>query len=88
MTWILLVGVGALFMACVFSPSTRRMQEAYASFLERFPPISDEQFLRRCAPGTRPEVALGVRRILAESLGVEYEHIHPSCRLVADLGAE
>jgi hypothetical protein len=33
-------------------------------------------------------VALRVRRIIAESLGVEYEWVHPSLRFLEDLGAE
>lgn len=57
-------------------------------FNERFPPISDEEFLARCTPGTNPYIALKVRRVLSESLGVEYERIYPSSRLAEDLGAE
>lgn len=54
-------------------------------FEERFPSISDAEFLARCSPGTDPEVALKVRRIIADALGVEYEWIHPSARLMEDL---
>jgi hypothetical protein len=54
----------------------------------RFPPISDDEFLARCAPGTNPQVALKVRRIVADSLGVEYERIYPSSRFAEDLGAD
>ena len=57
-------------------------------FEDRFPPISDEEFMARCRPGTRPEVALKVRSVLAEALNIEYERIYPSSRLVEDLGAE
>ena len=59
-----------------------------ARFEERFPPISDAEFVARCGPGISPRVALGVRRILADTLGVEYERIYPSARWIADLGAE
>jgi hypothetical protein len=55
---------------------------------ERFPPISDEEFLARCSPGTDPEIALKVRRIIADSLGIEYERIHPSMRFVEDIGTD
>jgi hypothetical protein len=55
---------------------------------ERFPPISDAEFVARCSPGTDPAVALKVRRILADCLCVEYDRIYPSARLVEDLGAE
>jgi len=50
--------------------------------------ISDEEFLRRCTPGTSKEVALKVRRIVSEQLGVPYENIHPEHRFVEDLGAD
>jgi hypothetical protein len=63
----------------------RRNQEAFEA---RFPPISDAEFVARCTPGTRPEVALKVRRIVADTLGVEYERIYPSSRFVEDLGAD
>jgi hypothetical protein len=42
------------------------------AFEERFPPISDAELLARCAPGTRPDVALKVRRIVSDALGVDY----------------
>lgn len=61
---------------------------AEADFNKRFRPISDAEFLARCSPGIRPEVALGVRRVLAECLNVDYERIYPSSRIGADLGAE
>ncbi|MBN9519534.1 hypothetical protein J0H58_13595 [bacterium] len=55
---------------------------------DRFPPISDAEFIARCTPGTTPEVALKVRRIIAEQLAVEYERIHPSMSFVEDIGAD
>ena len=59
-----------------------------AAFVEKFPPISDDEFLARCSPGTRPEVALKVRRIIADFLAVEYERIHPSMTFIEDIGAD
>ena len=56
--------------------------------LPNFEAISDEEFLRRCSPGTSKEVALKVRRIVSEQLGVPYEKIHPEHRFVEDLGAD
>lgn len=56
-----------------------------AAFDERFPPISDAEFLARCKPGTNPDVALKVRRIVADALAIEYERVHPAARLIADL---
>jgi hypothetical protein len=58
-----------------------------AAFEEQFPPISDAEFLARCRPGTNPEVALKVRRIVADYFGIEYERVHPSASFIHDLGA-
>jgi hypothetical protein len=78
----------AAFCALILIVCAISAKRKHESFLERFPPISDAEFLARCAPGTNPDVALKVRQILAESLNVEYERIYPSSRLMADLGAE
>jgi hypothetical protein len=78
------LGAGAFVVVvifCVLAEARRRRD-----FERRFPPISDAEFMERCSPGTSPEVALKVRRIVAENLGVEYDRIHPSCRFVEDLG--
>jgi hypothetical protein len=59
-----------------------------AAFAKRFPPISDAEFLARCPPGTSPEVARKVRRIVADHFAVEYERVHPSTTFIEDLGAD
>jgi hypothetical protein len=59
-----------------------------ADFKKRFPPISDEEFLARCPPGTTPAVALKVRRIVADHFAVEYERVYPTTRFIEDLGAD
>jgi hypothetical protein len=59
-----------------------------ADFEARFPPISDAEFLARCPPGTDPEVALKVRRIVADHFPVEYERVYPSTRFIEDLGVD
>ena len=58
------------------------------SFNERFPPISDAEFLARCTLETNPAIALKVRKIIAESLPVDYERVHPSMSFVEDVGAD
>jgi hypothetical protein len=58
------------------------------SFEERFPPLSDAEFVARCQPGTNPEVALKVRRIVAEHFAVEYARVHPSTTFIEDIGAD
>jgi hypothetical protein len=57
-------------------------------FAEKFPSISDAEFVAKCSPGVRPEIALRVRRIVADNLGVNYDRIHPSMRFVEDIGAD
>ena len=52
---------------------------------EKWPPISEDEFIRRCSPGVNRERALKVRRIISEQLGVEYERIYPEQRFVEDL---
>jgi len=72
-----------VFLICILVGS-RNARE----FKLKFPPISDEEFVALCSPGTDPKTALKVRRIVAEQLGVEYERIHPSCHFIDDLGAD
>jgi hypothetical protein len=59
-----------------------------AEFEGKFPPISDDEFVALCSPGTSRRVALTVRRIVAEHLAVEYERVHPSMSFVEDIGAD
>lgn len=55
-------------------------------FNERFPPIDDEEFIRRCRPGVNRNIALRVRRVISESLGIEYNRVYPDQKFVEDLG--
>ena len=58
------------------------------AFKKQFPAISDAEFLARCNPEITPQVALRVRRIVADNLGVEYDRIYPSTRFAEDIGAD
>ena len=55
---------------------------------DRWPPISEDEFIRRCSPGVNRERALKVRRIISEQLGVDYDRIYPEQRFVQDLGCD
>jgi len=77
----------ALFLVLLFAAFVCE-QRRRAAFEARFPPISDAEFMERCPPGTNPAVALKVRRIVSDQLGVEYERIYPTSSFVNDLGAE
>jgi hypothetical protein len=82
---LLLFAVWCFLIVVVWPIQAKRWQE---SFNSRFPAISDAEFIARCSPGTDPEVALRVRRVLAESFNVECERIYPSSRLAADLDGD
>ncbi len=77
-----------LFLLIVLFSGVVFLKKQRTRFDERFPPISDAEYVARCRPKTNVHAALKVRRILSESLGVEYERIYPSSRLIEDLGAE
>jgi hypothetical protein len=81
---IFLLGPVFVIVVIVCLISERRKRK---SFEERFPPISDAEFLASCPSGTSPQIALRVRRLISDSLGVDYERIYPSSRLVEDLEA-
>jgi hypothetical protein len=81
---IFVVAIVAVGLVAIVVSAIRRERE----FAKKFPPISDAEFLARCTPGTNPEVALKVRRIVAKSLNIDYERIYPSSRFVGDLGAD
>ncbi len=55
---------------------------------EKWPPISEDEFIRRCSPGVDRERALKVRRIISEQLGVDYDRVYPEQRFVEDLGCD
>jgi hypothetical protein len=58
------------------------------AFREKFPPITEAEFLARCTSGTNRAVALRVRRIIADNLDIEYERIYPSSSFIEDLGTD
>jgi hypothetical protein len=80
----ILVSLAVLTTFCVIAMVASRNR---AAFEERFPPISDAEFLARCSPGVDPKVALKIREIVAEYFGIDYERVHPSMRFVDDLDA-
>ena len=75
----LLVILLVLFVTAFFSMAQSKR------WYEKWPAIDDEEFLARCPAGTNREVALKVRRIVAEQTGVEYEHVYPEQSFVDDL---
>ena len=81
-----LFAVAVVFVAILVSIAVAK--QGRAAFEERYPPISDAEFLARCSPGVDPKVALKVRQIVAEYFGVPYERVHPSMTFIEDIGAD
>ena len=80
---ITLFTVAAMF---VFARCTSR--KLSDKFNQRWPPITEDEFVARCAPGTSRDTALRVRRIISEQLGVPYDQIYPEQDFVGDLNAD
>jgi hypothetical protein len=55
---------------------------------DKWPPITEDEFIRRCSPGVDRERALKVRHNISEQLGVDYNRIYPEQRFVEDLGCD
>ena len=80
---VFVLAVAVVVIAAVILERRRRSR-----FNDRFPPISDAEFMALCPPGTNPAIALKARRIFSDQLGVEYERIYPSSRIFGDLVAD
>ncbi|MGE0608870.1 MAG: hypothetical protein AB7O62_17375 [Pirellulales bacterium] len=78
----LLVALLLVFLVHVVIVSEKRR---VARFNQRFPPIDDEEFIRRCGPGVNRDTAIRVRKIISEQLGVEYAQVYPEQSFVNDL---
>jgi hypothetical protein len=79
---LIVAGFGFVAVVIVFILIAKRNR---VTFEERFPRISDAEFLALCKPGINPEVALKVRRLIAKQFSIEYERVHPSMRFIEDI---
>jgi hypothetical protein len=84
---VLAIAIAAVIAFCVFC-FVRKANFDREAFYERWQPITEEEFLAACRPATDPVIALRVRAIVAEQLGVDYSRLHPAMRFVEDLGAD
>jgi hypothetical protein len=80
--------VGSAVVLAVALTVAAWMWRERVAFRERFPPISDAEFLTRCRPGVDPDVALRIRRLVAEHFAIEYERVQPSMTFIEDIGAD
>lgn len=53
---------------------------------EEWPAISEDEFIDRCPPGTDRDIALKIREIISNQLGIPYDHVYPEQEFVRDLG--
>lgn len=49
-------------------------------YVQKYPPISDEEFMARLPRGTSRDTALRIRAIISAQMGVPIENIHPETR--------
>lgn len=78
----------AVVIAAVVILGTYFDRQQRAEFRKKFPPLTDDEFVKRCGPGTDPEMALIVRDIIAEQLNIPREEIYPEHRFIDDLHAD
>lgn len=64
-----LVSASVAFLVLVW----RHGRAAAEDWQERWPPLTEAEFLAKCAPGVNPRTALTVRRIVSMHLGLPYE---------------
>ena len=82
------IGLGLLILTVIYCLAwldILPLGDMWAGFNEEWPPIDDDEFMRRCPDGTSRKTALTVRRIVAEQLGVPYAQIYPEQRFVNNL---
>ena len=83
--FLIALGILAFALECA-----DRIVAASAQALAEQPPdrfVSDEEFLA-AIPDVPENVALGVRQVLADTLLIHPNSIHPGDRLIDDLGFE
>jgi hypothetical protein len=76
------------FLLAVICVASIRQKTGHLPYRNQWPPISEDEFIRRCSPGVNRERALKVRRIVSEQLGVDYDRVYPEQRFVEDLGCD
>ncbi len=84
----MLLFIFMIIVLCIMLGARRMRAPADVPSRDKWPPITEDEFIRRCSPGVDRERALKVRRIIAEQLGVEYDRVYPEQRLVEDLGCD
>lgn len=82
--WVVTFAIFALWLLGQLEAATSIWKPC--GFDKAWPPISEDEFIARCSPGTNRERALAVRRIVSEQLGIPYDQVYPEQNFVSDLG--
>lgn len=82
MSAFLIIGLITILIRCVTTDPLS------TGGTKQWPPIDDDEFIRRCRPGVNREIALRVRQIVSEQLGIIYERVYPEQEFVRDLGCD
>ena len=88
---LIIIFIVAIYFTMTWLENSGRGEKTgclYNHWNRKWPPISEDEFMERLPPGTNRSVALRVRTIVAEQLGVEYDQIYPEQNFVNDLGAD
>ena len=78
----------AIFLLSALESSFVTTGFKVGTFEKKWPAITEDEFMRRCPPGTDRSIALRVRRIVSEQLGIPYDHVYPEQNFVNDLGCD
>lgn len=77
-----------ILVAVICSLSWYLDSRRQVEFRKKFPPLTEDEFVERCGPGTDREVALKVRDIIATQLHIPPAEIYPEHRFIDDLHAD
>ena len=84
----LLAVIMVVYLIGICAESSSWLADSFKTFNQRWPAISEDEFVAKCGPGTDRDKALRVRVIISEQLGVDYDRIHPEQNFVQDLGCD
>lgn len=77
--WMPLIGIALAGLACLAAFSWLTANELFG-FANKYPGLSDDEFMAKLPKGTSRDTALRVRNIIADQMGVPRQHIHPETR--------
>ena len=81
--WMLIILWNRILRPAIVHHKQSRLKRQL--FWKAHPPISDEEFIKRCSDGVRPDVALRVREVISDVACIDKEFIYPHMRFIEDL---